>query len=282
MSRSGGLGRGLGALIPQGGSDRSGLVELTLDQLKPNARQPRDRFDEAALEELTVSITNHGILQPIVARPLPDGSYEIVAGERRFRAARRAGLERVPVVIRHTEDDQLLTEALVENIHRADLDPMEEARAYRQLIEDFAFTHDELATRLGRSRSLISNTLRLLSLTESVADLVSTGAISAGHGRSLAVLEEDQQQALASQIVAEGLSVRRTEELVKQQHEPRRFATSSKTKAPSVFTDAEDQLADHLGTKVTIQGGARRGRIQIEYAGRDDLDRLIVLLMGER
>lgn len=281
MSRSGGLGRGLGALIPQGGSGQSGLVELALDQLKPNARQPRDRFDEAALEELTISIKNHGILQPIVARPLPDGSYEIVAGERRFRAARRAGLDRVPVVIRHTEDDQLLTEALVENIHRADLDPMEEARAYRQLIEDFEFTHDELATRLGRSRSLISNTLRLLTLAESVADLVSTGAISAGHGRCLAVLDEDQQQALASQIVADGLSVRRTEELVKQQNEPRTYKTSSKPKAENLFADAEDQLADHLGTKVTIQGGQRRGRIQIEYAGSEDLDRLIALLMGE-
>lgn len=281
MSRSGGLGRGLGALIPQGGSGQSGLVELALDQLKPNARQPRDRFDEAALEELTVSITNHGILQPIVARPLPDGSYEIVAGERRFRAARRAGLDRVPVVIRHTEDDQLLTEALVENIHRADLDPMEEARAYRQLIEDFEFTHDELAARLGRSRSLISNTLRLLTLTESVADLVSTGAISAGHGRSLAVLNGDQQQALASQIVAEGLSVRRTEELVKQQNEPRVVKTSTKARAENLFADAEDQLADRLGTKVTIQGGQRRGKIHIDYAGAEDLDRLIALLMGE-
>lgn len=281
MSRSGGLGRGLGALIPQGGSGQSGLVELSLNQLKPNARQPRDRFDEAALEELTVSLKNHGMLQPIVARPLSDGSYEIVAGERRFRAARRAGLERVPVVIRHTEDDQLLTEALVENIHRADLDPMEEARAYRQLIEDFEFTHDELANRLGRSRSLISNTLRLLTLADSVADLVSTGAISAGHGRCLAVLDDDQQQALASQIVADGLSVRRTEELVKQQNEPRTYRAPSKPKTENIFADAEDQLADHLGTKVTIQGGKRRGRIQIEYAGSEDLDRLIVMIMGE-
>lgn len=281
MSRSGGLGRGLGALIPQGGSGQSGLVELSLNQLKPNARQPRDRFDEAALEELTVSLKNHGMLQPIVARPLSDGSYEIVAGERRFRAARRAGLERVPVVIRHTEDDQLLTEALVENIHRADLDPMEEARAYRQLIEDFEFTHDELANRLGRSRSLISNTLRLLTLADSVADLVSTGAISAGHGRCLAVLDDDQQQAMASQIVADGLSVRRTEELVKQQNEPRTYKAPSKPKTENIFADAEDQLADHLGTKVTIQGGKRRGRIQIEYAGSEDLDRLIVMIMGE-
>ena len=281
MSRSGGLGRGLGALIPQGGSGQSGLVELALDQLKPNARQPRDRFDDAALEELTISIRNHGILQPIVARPLPDGSYEIVADERRFRAARRAGLDRVPVVIRHTEDDQLLTEALVENIHRADLDPMEEARAYSQLIEDFGFTHDELATRLGRSRSLISNTLRLLTLIDAVADLVSTGALSAGHGRSLAVLDSDRQQALASQIVAEGLSVRRTEELVKQLQEPRVAKRRSTQPEPSIFTDAEDQLANHLGTKVTIQGGKRRGRIQIDYAGSEDLDRIIALLLGE-
>ncbi|WP_336249161.1 ParB/RepB/Spo0J family partition protein [Stomatohabitans albus] len=281
MSRSGGLGRGLGALIPQGSAGQSGLVELTLDQLKPNARQPRDRFDEAALEELTHSIATMGILQPIVARPLPDGSYEIVAGERRFRAARRAGLARVPVVIRHTEDDQLLTEALVENIHRADLDPIEEARAYRQLIDDFEFTHDDLAERLGRSRSVITNTLRLLTLVDSVADLVSTGAISAGHGRSLAVLEADQQQAIANQIVTEGLSVRRTEELVKTITEPRRQVRSTQGTTPSVFTDVEDQLADRFGTKVNIQGSPRRGRIQIEYAGSEDFHRLLGLLMGE-
>lgn len=282
MSRTGKkLGRGLGALIPQGGEGQSGMVELALDQLKPNARQPRDRFDEDALEELSHSIKTFGLLQPIVARALPNGSYEIVAGERRFRAARRAGLTKVPVVIRHTEDDQLLTEALVENIHRADLDPMEEARAYRQLIDDFEFTHDELAEKLGRSRSVISNALRLLTLAESVADLVSTGAISAGHGRCLAVLDNDRQQALASQIVAEGLSVRRAEELVKQHQEPRALTRSAKAKPASSFTDAEEQLGDHLGTKVTIQGGARRGRIQIEYAGAEDLDRLIAQILGE-
>lgn len=280
MSRSGGLGRGLGKLIPQGGEGQSGLVELRLDQLKPNARQPRDRFEESTLEELTESIKRFGMLQPIVARPLPDGSYEIIAGERRYRAARRAGLDKVNVVVRHTKDDQLLTEALVENIHRANLDPMEEARAYRQLIDDFDFTHDEVASQLGKSRSAITNTLRLLTLSEAVADLVSTGALSAGHGRCLAVLDPDQQQIIAAQIVTEGLSVRKTEELVKRLTEPKPVKAPSPAAKASPFVDAQHTLEDRLGTKVHIQGTAKRGRIVIDYAGTEDLDRLISLISG--
>lgn len=288
MSRPGGLGRGLGALIPAAAPGQSGLVTVPLADLRPNPRQPRDRFDDESLTELAQSLREVGMLQPIVARPSDDGRYEIIAGERRFRAARMAGLHEVPVVVRHTKDEQLLTEALVENVHRANLDPIEEASAYRQLLEDFGLTHDALATKLGRSRSAISNSLRLLALPDEVSDLVIRGILSAGHARTiLGLSDEDAQVQVARQVVTEGMSVRSTEELVRRiadrraqsADELRRdLADDAKTRKARPFAHLEDRLVDALATKVTIAGTRKRGRLVIEFAGDEDLERLLDIL----
>jgi len=211
MARPIGLGRGLGALIPNAGANSSGLLTLELSALVPNSRQPRGSFEEASLGELAQSLRQVGMLQPILVRPRPDGRYEIVAGERRFRAARLAGMDRIPAVVRHTADEQLLTEALVENIHRADLSPLEEAAAYHQLLTDFGMTHEALADRLGKSRSAITNAMRLLALPATVQRWVAEGSLSAGHARALLPLEDrERQEQLAQRIVADGLSVRAT------------------------------------------------------------------------
>jgi ParB family chromosome partitioning protein len=216
------------------------------------------------------------------------GGYEIVAGERRFRAARLAGMTEVPVVVRHTEDAQLLTEALVENVHRADLDAIEEAMAYRQLLDDFGLTHDALAAKLGKSRSAISNSLRLLALPAGVQALVTGGALSAGHARAILGLSDpDEQERLAQQVVAEGLSVRVTEELVRTIGERQarsadaamgHLAAAARKRGTSRFAHVEDRLVDALATKVQIKGSLRRGRVVIEFAGAEDLERLLDIL----
>lgn len=288
MSKQGGLGRGLGALIPAAAPGQSGLVTVGLSELRPNPRQPRDRFDDESLRELAHSLREVGMLQPIVARPDPMGGYQIIAGERRFRAARLAGLTEVPVVVRHTEDGQLLTEALVENVHRADLDAIEEAMAYRQLLDDFGMTHDALATKLGKSRSAISNSLRLLALPQSVQDLVTGGALSAGHARAiLGLAEREDQDRVASQVVVEGLSVRATEELVRVIGERQArsadaamadLAHAAKARRTNHFAHVEERLVDALATKVQIKGSLKRGRVVIDFAGPDDLDRLLDIL----
>jgi ParB family chromosome partitioning protein len=286
MARAGGLGRGLGALIPNAGPNTSGLLTLELTALVPNGRQPRSAFEQTSLEELAQSLRQVGMLQPIIVRPSGDGRYEIVAGERRFRAARLAGMDRVPAVVRHTADDQLLTEALVENIHRADLSPLEEAAAYDQLLSDFGMTHEALAARLGRSRSAITNTLRLLGLPPSVQQRLAEGSLSAGHARALLPLEDgERQEQLAQRIVADGLSVRATEELVRlallepatQQTSRGDLATLPRPRH-SVFSGLERRLEDVLSTRVQIKGSDRRGRLVIDYAGREDLDRLLDIL----
>ena len=288
MSKPGGLGRGLGALIPSAAPGQSGLVTVPLAELQPNPRQPRDRFDPDLLQELALSIAEIGIHQPIVARPLPTGGYQIIAGERRYRASRMAGLTEVPVVVRHTEDGQLLTEALVENVHRANLDPIEEAMAYRQLLDDFGMTHDALANKLGKSRSAISNSMRLLALPSSVTDMVVTGALSAGHARAILGLQStEQQEDIASQVVAEGMSVRATEELVRGIVERQSqstdevmtdLATEAKKRKRSPFTHVEERLVDALGTKVEIKGSVKRGKVVIQFAGAEDLERLLDIL----
>jgi ParB family chromosome partitioning protein len=285
MARPSGLGRGLGALIPSAGPGTSGLLTLDLDAIVPNPRQPRGDFEETALEELAQSLRQIGMLQPILVRPRDDGRYEIIAGERRYRAARRAGMDRVPAVVRHTADEQLLTEALVENIHRADLRPLEEAAAYDQLLSDFGMTHEALAARLGKSRSAISNTLRLLALPPGVQSRLSEGSLSAGHARALLPLEDrDVQEALAEKVVADGLSVRATEELVRSalvQPPPaparEQVARVPETRSSPLF-GLERRLEDVLATRVQIKGNARRGRLVIDYAGREDLERLLEIL----
>ncbi len=285
QQRATGLGRGLNSLIPAATVGSSGFLTLPLNAIRANPRQPRGQFDPTALEELAHSLREVGMLQPIVVRPQGEGRYEIVAGERRFRAARLAGLEEVPAVVRTTHDGDLLTEALVENIHRADLNPLEEAAAFQQLLDDFGVTHDQLATKLGKSRPAVSNTLRLLTLPAALQDAVATGQLSAGHARALLTLDDPQVQArLARRIIADGLSVRATEALVRKVTGEEAdgalddLAASAKQRAASPYAHLQSALADALATSVQIKGTPKRGRVVIDYAGPDDLQRLLDIL----
>jgi ParB family transcriptional regulator, chromosome partitioning protein len=275
-----GLGRGLAALIPQRSSNTTGSIEIPLVRIRENPRQPRLRMDDAALEGLAASIREHGVLQPILVTETIDG-YQLVAGERRVRAARLAGLERIPALVRHLEDRQQLEVALVENLQREDLDPIEAARGYRQLIDEFAFTQEDLATRVGRARSTVANTLRLLDLHQSVQDAVADRRLTEGHARALGGLDVDAQARVVETVVAEDLSVRQTEELVRRLREPRepRPAAPAAVANPDVERVEED-LRQSLGTKVRLTRTRRGGRIVIEYYGDDELARLYQRLVG--
>jgi ParB family transcriptional regulator, chromosome partitioning protein len=286
-TRRGGLGRGLAALIPSdapaGSTPEATMAEVAVTAISANPRQPRGVFDDEELEGLAASLRDVGVLQPLVVRPSGDGGYELVAGERRLRAAQIAGLETVPVVVRHTEDADLLKEALVENIHRVQLNPLEEAAAYKQLLEDFGFTQDELARRLGRSRPSISNALRLMALPEPVQRRVAAGVLSAGHARALLALDDAAElERVAERIVAEGLSVRATEELVRlrlvDQTDPSPGARTSRRVAAPGLLELQDDLSDALRARVRISMGARRGRIQIDFASVDDLERIVAVI----
>ena len=287
MNRPGGLGRGLSALLPEGGPEQSGVLTLSLTSIVANPRQPRTRFDDDSLDELASSVAQMGVLQPVLVRPSADGHrYELIAGERRLRAAERAGLTEVPAIVRRTGDEQLLTEALVENIHRTDLDPLEEALAYQQLLQDFDVTHDELANRIGRSRSAISNSLRLLNLPPAVQQRIADRQLSAGHARALLALDDaEEREQLAERIVTDGLSVRAVEDAVRAALETRQegrggngepSSPASRTRSP--YEDLQRRLGDALATKVTITGSRRRGRVVIDYAGTQDLERLLQIL----
>jgi ParB family transcriptional regulator, chromosome partitioning protein len=312
--RKGGLGRGLAALIPQGppagatpansaglgpasvGSTSNGTAaasadlgvvagavyrEVPIEKITPNPKQPRQVFDEEALAELEHSINEFGLMQPIVVREVGDG-YELVMGERRWRASQRAGLDAIPAIVRRTSDDAMLRNALLENIHRVQLNPLEEAAAYQQLLEEFEVTHEELANRIGRSRPVITNMIRLLKLPLPVQRRVAAGVLSAGHARALLGLEDaGAQEDLAARIVAEGLSVRATEEAVtlaksepaKQQKAPPRKAIQ----APGL-QDLADKLSDNFDTRVKVELGRRKGRIVVEFASVDDLERIVGLM----
>ncbi len=289
----GGLGRGLGDLFArtddesgQGGTsvplkDGSYFAELPLGQVKPNPKQPRTAFDEDDLEELAASIAEFGVLQPVVVREVGRKRYELVMGERRFRASQRAGLETIPAIVRATEDESLLRDALLENLHRADLNPLEEARAYEQLLEDFGCTKEELGRRIHRSRPQISNTLRLLNLPASVQLKVAAGVLSAGHARALLGLSDPRsQELLAERIIAEGLSVRSTEEIVAL-GEGRSPATRA-PRGPRAPSEHEAGLArslsDHFDTRVKVDIGRDKGKITIEFASGDDLDRILAII----
>ena len=258
--------------------------EVPLASISPNPSNPRTVFDEDALSELEHSIREFGLLQPIVVRERP-GGYELVMGERRWRAAQRAGLEAIPAIVRRTEDADLLRDALLENIHRANLNPLEEAAAYQQLLDEFGVTHDELATRLGRSRPVISNTIRLLKLPVAVQRRVAAGVLSAGHARALLSLEDPSvQEELAARIVAEGLSVRGTEEAVTLLAGRRTVTRRSPVKravAPGIEELAGD-LGDLLDTRVLVDMGRKKGRIVIEFASTDDLSRISDVIRGRR
>lgn len=299
-----GLGKGLGALIPTGPIvDGTGTVapangsvaesgpqpiagayfkEVALSAIVPNPRQPRDVFDEERLEELAASIREVGLLQPIVVRSVGGGQYELIMGERRWRACGLVGLDPVPAIVRNTQDDDLLRDALIENLQREQLNPLEEAAAYQQLLDDFQATHDQLAKKVGRSRSHITNTLRLLNLPPEVQLSVAAGTVSAGHARAILRLDnpEDQIQ-LAKRVIAELLSVRAVEEIVSigsaqaaAGQKPARERRPNKPTAPGL-SHLADRLSDHFETKVKVDLGRRKGRIVVEFATIDDLERII-------
>jgi len=281
VTRRTGLGRGLAALIPPGEDVKASLIEVDIDALVPNPHQPREVFDDEELEGLAASIKDMGLLQPVVVRQRAEQGYDLIAGERRVRAARMAGLERLPAIVRHTEDADLLKEALVENIHRVQLNPLEEAAAYRQLLDDFGFTQEELAASLGRSRPSITNAMRLLSLPAPIQRRVAAGVLSAGHARAVLGLPgATEQEAVAERIVSEGLSVRATEELVRLKllddpETDRRRRRSPRHPVPGGMVDLQDDLTQALRTRVRISMGAKRGRMQIEFGSVEDLERIV-------
>jgi ParB family chromosome partitioning protein len=257
------------------------FAELELDVITPNPRQPREVFDEDALNELVASIKEVGLLQPVVVREIGTDRFELIMGERRWRACREAGLERIPAIVRATDDEKLLLDALLENLHRAQLNPLEEAAAYDQLLRDFACTHEQLADRIGRSRSQVSNTLRLLKLSAPVQRRVAAGVISFGHARALLSLDDaEEQDRLAHRIVAEGLSVRAVEEIVTLMNsEPK---TARKSAAPRAgrrvspaLTHLATRLSDRFETRVKVDLGQKRGKIVVEFASIEDLERIL-------
>ncbi|GIF70353.1 hypothetical protein Ais01nite_83880 [Asanoa ishikariensis] len=261
------------------------FAELPVDAIVPNARQPRSVFDDEALDELKISIQEVGFLQPIVVRETDeDGRYELVMGERRWRAAQAVGRTTIPAIVRYTRDDAMLRDALLENIHRANLNPLEEAAAYQQLLEEFGATHEELARRIGRSRPQISNTIRLLNLPAVVQRRVAAGVLSAGHARALLGLDDaDAQEQLAHRVVAEGLSVRATEELVTLAlaDGPTKSASPAKRRVRAVapaLTDLADRLSDRFDTRVKVELGRNKGKISIEFATVDDLERIVGII----
>ncbi|MFF5985846.1 ParB/RepB/Spo0J family partition protein [Prauserella flavalba] len=321
--RRGGLGRGLAALIPTGpvsaegtataempaepvaadgdkgwfaangsvkavGGEVAGAVyrEVPVEAIKANPKQPRQVFDEEALAELEHSIREFGLMQPIVVRQLPGDEYELVMGERRLRASQQAGLEVIPAIVRQTADEAMLRDALLENIHRVQLNPLEEAAAYQQLLDEFEVTHEELASRIGRSRPVITNTIRLLRLPLPVQRRVAAGVLSAGHARALLSLEDPEgQEELAARIVAEGLSVRATEEavtLAKGQAKKKEKAPSRKPMQAPGLQDLAERLSDTFDTRVKVDLGRRKGRIVVEFGSVDDLERIVALMDPNR
>ena len=288
--RRGGLGRGLGALIPSGpepaGPGGARFAEIPLGQIVPNPVQPRVHFDEEALAELVASIREVGLLQPVVVRQTGAGSFELVMGERRWRAAAAAGLEAIPAIVRETADDVMLRDALLENLHRQQLNPLEEAAAYQQLLAEFGATHEELAVRIGRSRPQISNTIRLLNLPAPVQRRVAAGVLSAGHARAvLALPDAAAQELMAERIVAEGLSVRGTEEAVSVSlsaagDAPRRASRRRPAAMPAEVTAVADRLSDRLETRVRIEMGRSKGRLTVEFGSLEDLRRIVAVLEG--
>ncbi|HEY5520930.1 MAG TPA: ParB/RepB/Spo0J family partition protein [Candidatus Limnocylindrales bacterium] len=274
-----GLGRGLAALIPQR-DDRTGSVDLPISAISSNPYQPRQAFEQVQLAELAASIAEHGVLQPVLVTEVP-GGYRLIAGERRLRAAEMAGLDRIPALIRSADETAQLAWALIENLQRSDLNALEEAAAFRQLIDDFGLSHEDVASRVGKSRPAIANTLRLLDLAPEVKDALRRGAISEGHARAICGLDDPAQQVVASmEIESKGLSVRQAEELVRRMRGAKP-ARAPRERAPDVDR-LETALRNSLATKVTISTARKGGRITIEYYNEDDLERLYERLTGDR
>lgn len=265
----------------------SALVDLPISAIRPNSYQPRTHFDEESLDSLTESVRLLGVLQPILVRADGDDAYELIAGERRWRAARRAGLTEIPAVVRKVDDSTSLEHALVENLHRQDLNPIEEAAAYQQLIEEFSLTHDEVARRVGRSRVTITNTLRLTQLSPSIQRMVLDGALAAGHARALlGTPDRGYQEALARRAVTEGLSVRAVEEAVRLRAElgssPARKKSPTSAQRPAGLLELEQLLSDRLETRVRVELGPKKGRMVIEFADIEDLERVYRAMTPER
>jgi ParB family chromosome partitioning protein len=296
-----GLGRGLGSLIPTQpemaeaatappASDGSvALVagayfaELPIDAITPNPRQPREVFDEDAMTELVHSVKEIGLLQPVVVRQTGEGKYELIMGERRWRASTQAGLETIPAIVRETSDDNMLRDALLENLHRSQLNPLEEAHAYQQLLDDFSCTHEELSTRIGRSRPQISNTLRLLKLSPPVQRRVAAGILSAGHARALlGVPDAGAQDRLAARVVAEGISVRGLEEIVAvgggESEDGQTVRFKARRPVAPGLSELNERLSDRLDTRVRVSMGKAKGRIAIEFASLGDLERIVGII----
>jgi ParB family transcriptional regulator, chromosome partitioning protein len=277
--RQPGLGRGLAALIPQR-ANPTGSVEIPISRVRPNPRQPRQRIGQEELETLAASIVAHGVLQPILVIETIDG-YQLVAGERRLRASQLAGLERIPAIVRQLADRDQLELALVENLQREDLGPLEEAHAFRSLVDDFGMSQDEIATRVGRARSTVANTLRLLDLDDRVQTALAEGSLSEGHARALGGLATDQQARVVTTVVDQQLSVRQTEELVRRLREPRRVAAdAAPRRLEPELERVEEELRRALGTKVTLARSRRGGRIVIEYYSDEELGQLYDRLIG--
>lgn len=291
MVRPAGLGKGLGALIPigaapveQGNPERVSaprLAYLPIAAIKPNVHQPRNHFDEEGLSALAASIKELGVLQPILVRPGADGLYELIAGERRWRAASRAGLDVVPAIVREVDDAASLEQALVENLHRTDLNPLEEAAAFQQLIDDFGLTHDDVAGRVGKSRAAVTNALRLMQLSPTLQRMVLEQQLTAGHARALlSIADRVHQEAMARKVIAEGLSVRAVEEAARARAEMaegrsgRKGRPKSTDTRPASLVELEELLSGHLDTKVQVSLSAKRGRIVIDFADLDDLERI--------
>jgi len=292
-TRKGGLGRGLDTLIPTSITSPTGVQiadrnEVDINSIVPNPKQPRTIFDADALSELSASIKEVGLLQPPVVRDKGNGTYELIMGERRLRASKLAGLKTIPVIIRQTPDNELLREALLENIHRSQLNPLEEGSAYQNLLNDFGYTHEELASKVGKSRSAITNTLRLLNLPPAVQRRVAAGVLSAGHARALLTLNDESEiEKLANRINAEGLSVRATEEIVATTQNTTsgnnsNNQVSGKGANNSAVTARLKEVADEIGstldTRVTVELGKQKGKITIEFATLEDLDRIAGLI----
>ena len=286
MTKRSGLGRGLGALLPgadvavaPGQASAAGLQEIAVEEIHPNPRQPRTVFRQEDLDELASSIREQGVLQPVVVRPRTQGGFELLVGERRLRASKLAGATKVPAIIRQVDDRQALEQALVENVQRADLGPLEEGVAYRNLVELFELTQEDVARRVGKSRVHVTNTLRLLELPEEIKTFMDEGHLQAGHARALlGIKDPDKQLATARRAVERGLTVRQIEEIAREVESAQ--PTTERETRKRRFPDLEESLADHLNTEVRIESGRGRGRISIAFGSRDDLHRIVELLLG--
>ena len=289
MARPGGLGRGLGALIPTGvvSNDTIGLQEIPVAAIRPTPQQPREHFDEESLAALAESIREVGVLQPVLVRAGGDG-WELIAGERRWRAARRIGLQTIPGIVRTADDAAMLQQAIVENVQREELNPLEEAAAYQQLIEDFSLTHDDVASRVGRSRTSITNTLRLLQLPPAIQRYVKEGSLRMGHARALlGTPDRAFQEQLAKRAVAEDLSVREVEDAIRSREESEPAAKAARARSsklrPPGLLELEELLGDYLETRVRISMSPRRGRVEVDFATLEDLERIYrVITEGRR